>query len=349
MTDTRVTVLTPPGSGAIAVLAVRGPHSWPVIRELFRPAGNRPLPEEAPHSGVWFGRLGEQSADEVILSAHAPDRFEIHCHGGQQVVGWIVELFRTRGIGEEAPGAGAFADFADPGAAALIPFARTTRTAAILLDQAHGASIRAVEEVAHAASGSERIAATLRRNARSGRHLVEPWRVAIAGAPNAGKSSLLNALAGFARTVVSPTPGTTRDTVSASLAFDGWPVDLFDTAGLRDSADPLEREGVDRARAAVAGSDLVLWVVDATGPRPSSAGAVAEALLVPTAQVLIVFNKTDVADVPAAELPEAARVSARTGAGVAELAARIATSLVPQPPLVGEPVPYTPALCDRWS
>ena len=81
----------------------------------------------------------------------------------------------------------------------------------------------------------------------------------VAGAPNVGKSSLVNALAGFQRSVVSEIAGTTRDVVSVQLAFDGWPVELTDTAGLRE-AEGLEAEGVARANRALAEADLVLWV-----------------------------------------------------------------------------------------
>jgi tRNA modification GTPase len=347
MTDTRVAVLTPPGSGAIAVLAIRGRRAWPVIRDLFRSAVGRRLPEAAPESGVWFGRFGETSADEAILSTCGSDTFEIHCHGGRQIVAWLLGVLRSHEIEEDAWAAGPV--FADPAAVALLPFARTVRTATILLDQAHGAYVRSVRQVEVGGPEAESVAATLRRNARVGRHLVEPWRVAIAGLPNAGKSSLLNALAGFDRSVVSSIPGTTRDAVSISLAFDGWPVDLFDTAGLRVAADAVEREGVDRAKATAAESDLVLWVVDVTGPRADTPIAVAEALGIPTAKLAVVFNKTDMADVPRTELPEAIRVSALTGAGVAELAGRIAKALAPDAPHPGDPVPYTSELCDRWS
>jgi tRNA modification GTPase len=148
---------------------------------------------------------------------------------------------------------------------------------------------------------------------------------------------------------VSPFPGTTRDAVSVSLAFDGWPVDLVDTAGLRDSPDALESEGVERARVAAVGSDLVLWVVDATGPRPGSVPEVAGALGIEDDRVLVAFNKTDVSDMPPDEFPEAVRVSAVTGHGLADLAARIVAALVPHPPAPGDPVPFTPEQCDRWS
>ena len=75
-------------------------------------------------------------------------------------------------------------------------------------------------------------------------HLDRPWRVVIAGAPNVGKSSLVNALAGFARSLVSPTAGTTRDVVTTRIALDGWPIELCDTAGQRESADAVESAGI---------------------------------------------------------------------------------------------------------
>ena len=97
-----------------------------------------------------------------------------------------------------------------------------------------------------------------------GRHVVEPFRVVIAGAPNVGKSSLANAIAGYQRTIVSPTPGTTRDLVSTALAVEGWPIVLTDTAGLRLAGEDLEGRGIEQARAALAGADVVLWVLDAS-------------------------------------------------------------------------------------
>jgi tRNA modification GTPase len=95
---------------------------------------------------------------------------------------------------------------------------------------------------------------------------VEPLkdgvRVVVAGPPNAGKSSLLNAIAGSERAIVTPLPGTTRDHIEVPLAVGGIPILLTDTAGLRESADTVERIGVDRARALVAGADVLLWLGD---------------------------------------------------------------------------------------
>lgn len=90
------------------------------------------------------------------------------------------------------------------------------------------------------------------------------YRVAIAGAPNAGKSSLLNALADRDVAIVSDIPGTTRDVIEVSLDLRGVPVRVFDTAGLRDTAEPIETIGIDRARSAIRSADLVLFLIDAT-------------------------------------------------------------------------------------
>jgi tRNA modification GTPase len=97
---------------------------------------------------------------------------------------------------------------------------------------------------------------------RRGERLRDGLVVAIAGAPNAGKSSLLNTIARRDAAIVSPHEGTTRDVIEVHLDLDGCPVTLLDTAGIRDSQDPVEREGVRRARERVAAADLVLWVID---------------------------------------------------------------------------------------
>ena len=102
---------------------------------------------------------------------------------------------------------------------------------------------------------------------RHGERLREGLVVAIAGPPNAGKSTLLNRLARREAAIVSPYAGTTRDVIEVHLDLDGYPVTLLDTAGIRPTDDPVEFEGVRRARERASAADLVLWVVDATGPK----------------------------------------------------------------------------------
>ena len=106
----------------------------------------------------------------------------------------------------------------------------------------------------------------LARAARSGAVLRDGLNVAIAGPPNAGKSSLLNRLAGYDAAIVTDVPGTTRDPLREHLALEGLPITIVDTAGLRDSADPVEQEGLRRARLEAGRADRVLWVVDVREP-----------------------------------------------------------------------------------
>lgn len=120
------------------------------------------------------------------------------------------------------------------------------------------------------------------RDAAQGERLREGAVVVVAGPPNSGKSSLLNVLAGRDAAIVAPIAGTTRDIIEVSLDLGGYPATLIDTAGLRDTDDPVEAEGILRARARVALADIVLWVTDATGQtQPGPTGA------------LSVWNKSD--------------------------------------------------------
>ncbi|MDX8401992.1 MAG: tRNA uridine-5-carboxymethylaminomethyl(34) synthesis GTPase MnmE [Mariprofundaceae bacterium] len=144
-----------------------------------------------------------------------------------------------------------------------------------------------------------------------GERLIHGARVAIIGAPNVGKSSLLNRLAGGERAIVSDIPGTTRDVVEADFEVHGIPVRLVDTAGMRESEDAIEREGVRRARRAAREADLTVFVADAE--RPDTWQADADVARID----LKVMNKVDLVGDPAPDgfLP----VSARTGKGMAEL------------------------------
>jgi tRNA modification GTPase len=127
---------------------------------------------------------------------------------------------------------------------------------------------------------------------RRGERLRDGLVVAIAGPPNAGKSTLLNRLARREAAIVSPYAGTTRDVIEVHLDLDGYPVTLLDTAGIRDSAEPIEQEGVRRARERAAAADLVLWVID-----PSVGGLAANGYPenLADAEIWLVRNKIDLA------------------------------------------------------
>src|SRR6202795_796064 len=142
--------------------------------------------------------------------------------------------------------------------------------------------------------------------------LREGLVVAIAGPPNVGKSTLMNALARREVAIVSPHAGTTRDVIEVQLDLDGYPVTVIDTAGIRETDDPVEQEGVRRARARAAEADLVLWMTDAQHERILPRG---------TAPLWVVHNKIDL-DTACVPPPQAAtefRISASRGDGIAEL------------------------------
>ena len=149
-------------------------------------------------------------------------------------------------------------------AAALLDLTRapTLRTAEILLEQTQGALDRELSRLIEEIRGPHHLALEhldrLIAHGQVGVRLTTGWRVVIAGRPNVGKSRLLNALAGYQRAIVDPTPGTTRDLVTALTAFDGWPVELVDTAGMRETDDAIERSGIDRTLRQTETADLVL-------------------------------------------------------------------------------------------
>jgi tRNA modification GTPase len=137
----------------------------------------------------------------------------------------------------------------------------------------------------------DEIAAVL-ADGRRGERLRDGLVVAIAGPPNAGKSTLLNRLARREAAIVSPHPGTTRDVIEVHLDLDGYPVTLLDTAGIRDGDDPVEQEGVRRARARAGAADLVLWVTDASA---SGLAATGPDRSLASAKVGLIANKSDIA------------------------------------------------------
>jgi tRNA modification GTPase len=127
-----------------------------------------------------------------------------------------------------------------------------------------------------------------------GERLREGLRVAIAGPPNAGKSTLFNRLARREAAIVSPFPGTTRDVLEVHLDLGGYPVTVLDTAGIRATSDPVEQEGVRRASEQAASADLVLWVLDAAGLDPQAVPDLARSVAVPPGSALwFVLNKID--------------------------------------------------------
>ena len=341
----QVALLTPPGRGALAVVGVAGSGALAAVARLFVARGPASLADR-PDGAVVFGRWGDPGrGEELVVVRHSAERLEVHCHGGlaasEAVLASLEQSGAVRQPWQEWLVAGG-ASVIEVEAREALALVGGPKAAQILARQLAGALDAELARIASlAAAGdvatAEAARARLRRAARVGLRLTRPWRVVVAGDVNAGKSSLVNAIAGHARSIVSAEPGTTRDVLETRLVLDGWEIDLIDTAGLRDDpAGPTEVAGIARARAAAAEADLVLYVVDARDGRQAEA--------CPTSQMLV-LSKCDLVSGDRDGPPGAIRTSAVTGLGIDALATAIMRRLVPEehdePDLLLGAVPFT--------
>jgi tRNA modification GTPase len=343
---TYATVLTPAGRGAIAVVLVSGPRAIEAVDAHFI-AGNDKRLSTQPLNAIRFGHWSWRDGEEVIACRRTGNSqspvVEIHCHGGHAAAAAIMDDLS----GSECTPL-AWRDWLqsaanDPIVAdawIALAGAPTERTAAILLDQFHGALSKAIHNVVAEIHQGDIESATrgivmLLGRAELGQHLTAPWQVVLAGPPNVGKSSLINALLGYTRSIVFDQPGTTRDVVTARTAIDGWPVELADTAGLRSTRDALEAAGVEQATNVLARADLVIFVSDVTQPNAEVPRELEHAQ-----RRLHLRNKIDLApDAP--PLAGVCDTSAVTGAGVEALLSRVANMLLPDVPAPGTAVLFT--------
>lgn len=354
----RVALLTPPGRGALAVIGIVGPRAVDLADAVFQPRSGLPIARRHD-AAVCLGRWPSSSSsvgEDVVVVRYGPAHVEVHCHGGLAASAAVLRSLVAQGAAA-VPWADLQAALGDDEisleARRAVPLAAGPKAARILVRQLAGALTHEVATLdALAANGAEsslgeRIARLLRA-ARVGLRLTSPWRVVFTGRVNAGKSSLINALAGHGRMLVSPRAGTTRDLVETRVVLGGWEIDLVDTAGMRDEAaavGPVEHAGIERARIAAAEADLVVDVVAADvrqvdAPAPETVGP----------RRLRVVSKADLSDA----VPPAGRTilhtSVVTGMGIDHLATRIAGLLVPEeaadPGLLDGAVPFTPRQVD---
>ena len=355
----RVSLLTPVGRSALAVVGAAGPGAEDLVAARFVPRGRPPL-DERPDGAIVFGRWQGDAAvagEDVVVVRHAADSLEIHCHGGVAAPEAVLASLERRGAVRQAWPQWLLDGGADPisvEAREALGRAGGPKAARILARQLAGALAAEIDRVRRLVAAGDAAAARtaidrLLAASRVGLRLAAPWRVVVAGGVNAGKSSLLNALAGHARSLVSAEPGTTRDLLETRVVLDGWEIDLVDAAGTREGTDhaaagAVEREGIARALAARADADLVLRVIEAN--RPAAVAAAREA-----PGELVVFAKADRAGVApgdGAPAGPAAAVwtSAVNGTGLGDLAAAIVRRLVPEederPDLLAGAVPFTP-------
>lgn len=349
--DTIAAVATPAGRGAIGIVRVSGPAvahiAQSVLGETPRArhatyATFRNTRGEAIDQGIaLFFPAPHSYTGEAVL--------ELQGHGGPMVVQQVLEACLDAGARPAEPGEftrraflGGRLDLAQAEAVADLIDAASREAARSAMRSLSGefsaaidrlreamVELRALTEAMldfpedevdtlHRADADARLG-DLRRAAqdvlaksRQGSLLRSGVHVVLAGAPNVGKSSLLNRLAGEERAIVTPIPGTTRDALREPVQIDGVPFTLVDTAGLRASGDRIERLGMERTRRELASADVVLLIAEA-GTSPAEVVEVS-----PSAARVVVFNKIDLH--PQFLPPEnALGVSARTGAGLEAL------------------------------
>ncbi|HVT13698.1 MAG TPA: tRNA uridine-5-carboxymethylaminomethyl(34) synthesis GTPase MnmE [Fimbriimonadaceae bacterium] len=342
--DTIVAPITGSGSAAVVVVRISGPGAWAVASQVFSPW--MPEPMRAVYGRYRHGDDGIALPFAEGHSYTGEEAVELSIHGSPASLRRLVEDCLAAGARMAEPGeftqraflngridltqAEAVRDTIEARTEAQLRLANLQREGSLRRRMnsireivaktlaAVEASVDFSEEIGEldrpAASARLRKAIreieALLETAAASRILRQGVRVAIVGPPNAGKSSLLNAILGSDRAIVTEIPGTTRDFVEEQIEVGGIPVVLIDTAGLRDSDDRVESLGIQRSRAVAAGADHVWYVIDASvGASPED-----DAALAALPSSTLIANKCDLAK-PARGLA----VSASTGAGIAEL------------------------------
>jgi tRNA modification GTPase len=364
--DTIAAPATALGEAGIAVIRVSGPDAVAATAALLdRPARDR----RVVVTHVRDPRTGDVVDEALVLLMRAPRSFtredvvELHLHGGRMVVERTLALLYARGVRAAAPGEftlRAFLngriDLSQAEAVLDVIQARTDaaqRVATAGLLGRIGDRVRAIraglletlaylvaridfpdedvpeEPVTPRIAGAISAVTGLVAGARSGALYRDGARVALIGAPNAGKSSLLNRLLREERAIVTPVAGTTRDTVEEVTDIGGIPVVLVDTAGFSDAPDAIEAIGIERARVAAARADAILLVLDAAGPAPALLADLVE--VAGTRPALVALNKCDLPRrLPAEAVPAAfpaVDVSAMRGDGLERLERRLIETL----------------------
>ena len=364
MTETIAAIATPFGEGAIALLRLSGPRAVEMTRAIFRGAKEftpRLAHFGAIHDGE--RKLDEVllTVFPAPASYTGEDVVEIACHGGVLISRRILELLLQNGARSAAPGEftqraylNGKMDLTQAEAVMDLIGAQTDlalRAATEQLEGRLGEKFRElrdglIEVLAHIeayidfpdedidpATGDALLAkidavranaSALLATARPGKILREGVRTVIYGAPNVGKSSLLNLLLGYERAIVSARPGTTRDVIEEVIDLRGIPLRIVDTAGMRESDDEIEREGMARTQRQVERADLVLHVVDASGPIsdfPSARSGPGGRFQISDLETrtLLVLNKSDLGEHESWHGVEGVRISCLKSEGIAAL------------------------------
>ena len=334
-------LLTNSGRGAVAVVGIAGPidRLTQVVDPLFKPVGSRSFQTlvQQTEQVIFYGQWKSTAEDLVVVKTKFG--LEIHCHGGDAASAAIVDDLVHSGCESVQQQAWRLlhCDRWQAETETAICAATTTRTAGLLLKVLQNQTTALAELSAKIAGQQIPAAVADIEHALSwadfGISLTTPRSVVFCGHPNVGKSSLVNAIAGFQRAIVNSQAGTTRDVLSQSTAIDGWRIELKDTAGLRVSEDRVEALGIEKAKQEIARSQIRCLVFSCE----DNDLAVHRELLQSLNPQLVVFNKSDL--VPNFQVPTELDfagpvqvVSATDQAGLKSLVSQIADVLAPKLP-----------------
>ena len=340
-TEPTCCLLTNSGRGAVAVVGIAGPidRLTQVVDPLFKPVGSRSFQTlvQQTEQVIFYGQWKSTAEDLVVVKTKFG--VEIHCHGGDAASAAIVDDLVHSGCESVQQQAWRLlhCDRWQAETETAICAATTTRTAGLLLKALQNQTTALAELSAKIAGQQIPAAVADIEHALSwadfGISLTAPRSVVFCGHPNVGKSSLVNAIAGFQRAIVNSQAGTTRDVLSQSTAIDGWPIELKDTAGLRVSEDRVEALGIEKAKQEIARSQIRCLVFSCE----DNDLTVHRELLQSLNPQLVVFNKSDL--VPNFQVPTELDfagpvqvVSATDQAGLKSLVSQIADVLAPQLP-----------------
>ncbi len=336
-------VMTPRGRAAIATICVHGPTALAIVETHFSAAAGIPIsshPQNAIIYGNWLE--GKKKGEDLVVCPISEHTIEIHCHGGDAATNTIRQSLFSAGATEIQWADTARLDSTSQFGADLIlaiANAPTRKTAKLLFAQ-QTAQAQLVADLRQcvadqAGDRAEMLIEQTLAWKQFGNHLVRPWTVVLCGHPNVGKSSLINAMVGFERAIVHSTAGTTRDILTQTTAADGWPIELVDTAGIRDHANEIERTGIQLTEQQIANADLVIAVFDASREWTDGHHHFTERIN----PGIVVLNKSDIQRKHSRF--SGRLVSARTGDGIQALIVEIAEILVPKIPKAGQAIPVS--------
>ncbi len=341
--DTVCGAITGEGRSAVAVVTVLGSDANEIVSKCFEPATQGSFSSGEIRFGLWTGPHDRASEGEsVVVTPMGRDRVEIHCHGGPAAISRILDDLQSAGAIRFADRWALESDEELMVREAMEVLSRclTVKTAAIALDQVRGGLriwargwLERIEDDSADIESLRDSASRITNSAEFTSRLAEPFQVVLWGPPNVGKSSLLNAIVGFDRSITLDSAGTTRDVLHAETVIDGLRIRLSDTAGIRQSDESIEQQGISRARSTASEADLLVCVTEPALAGKPDPPILESEIRIPTISVL---NKVDLVPFDSSNDSFDVATCALSGRGIDELMLQIARRLQSAMPARGE-------------